>query len=495
MLKSLTTILSLILWAFFYNYACFGQGLRQFLPNVDDHIHLWDHQPSLFYRLSQHPLSTSDSDSSIFSSQFAYWHVITSKNNKGFKLKGEAFNYELAFLAPVKHLGIISSLGTGHQNMSFNASAKIPKSEIRYSEFNREFKQNLFVATGTISSGVKTGLTLISHYTQNDNGLYYNLPLQLTLPFKTTVLFSQKLSGSHQNLLLQTNDDRVKLPLDFDLLSEYIRISTTINDLISAVYAYESSTFVESQLKSISSDYDMIPFGWQFTHYYGLNFKFNSTAIDVGLAKASLFSNADLFYQNTKFGKLIRLNIKSSAFKIGLHQTFHNHGFWLSYRYDHYDFEGKLRVETWPFSSSTVDLLGVRHFGESVSELEIQHVLFSYTYSKHVLIKPTIEYFDITPRVSAQTWRPLFLTFGITDLQNHALNYEKITAIQLSLKTTIPIFKRLDFSYQFTQFIPLDIEKTKQPQGTPPSGQTPKKTVETTTGGSFHWTALYFYFN
>jgi hypothetical protein len=145
--------------------------------------------------------------------------------------------------------------------------------------------------------------------------------------------------------------------------------------------------------------------------------------------------------------------------------------------------EGRGHIETWPFTPTLIDLLGQRLYFRLNGEAKVFRLGFEYHGSLFSFLssKSDLDYLSIQPSGEAITWNPVFLVFGIRNLKEYLLSYERINSLFLKI-TFSRKFKNLSFGYYFSQFIPIYIKKREINKGTS-NEDTPTDLLKKSTGG------------
>jgi hypothetical protein len=99
------------------------------------------------------------------------------------------------------------------------------------------------------------------------------------------------------------------------------------------------------------------------------------------------------------------------------------------------DARARLELETWPFTPSTIDLLGLRRIYRTIGEARWHriHLAFDYPIRRSAHVGLGLAGYDIAPRGSLESWRPVFLVFGATDGQTERLDTRRLQLAALSL--------------------------------------------------------------
>ena len=95
----------------------------------------------------------------------------------------------------------------------------------------------------------------------------------------------------------------------------------------------------------------------------------------------------------------------------------------------------RLVLETWPFTSTLVDLLGLRRIGRVTAEAQWHrlHAGLDRPLGAAGRAQLGVAWYDVEPDASAESWRPVFLAFGKTDDRVDALGVRRAQLASVSL--------------------------------------------------------------
>lgn len=96
---------------------------------------------------------------------------------------------------------------------------------------------------------------------------------------------------------------------------------------------------------------------------------------------------------------------------------------------------GRARFETWPFTSTVVDLLGPRRIykGELSARWWRAHAAVGAPLGSRADGRLGLTWYEISPRGTLLSWSPAFLTFGQTNLSRADLGVESVRLLAVSL--------------------------------------------------------------
>ncbi len=99
------------------------------------------------------------------------------------------------------------------------------------------------------------------------------------------------------------------------------------------------------------------------------------------------------------------------------------------------DARARLALETWPFTSTTVDLLGLRRIYRARGEAHWHrmHLGYEFPLRRTARVGLGLAGYDIEPEGTLDSWRPVFLVFGSADRQRDQLGTRRLQLAALSL--------------------------------------------------------------
>lgn len=285
------------------------------------------------------------------------------------------------------------------------------------------------------------------------------------------------------NLVSEEND----WSFNFDLISD---MQFSLN--------YQETKLKENQKLSHQTDFFLDPGGDVFSFSGRLNLKLSPDfQVHFGQKKNYLKGRGDLYYLNQKFGKVTSIKrIEEGTYGGVSFDIKKKHFFSLEVEVVRISGEGKGHIQTWPFTPTLVDLLGQRLYFRLNGEAEILRLGIEYCRPEFRFlslgIRSSIDYFGIRPSGKAATWNPVFLVFGVTNLKEYFLKYQRIDAFFLKLGLSRR-FKDLSLGYNFSQFIPIHT-KTRNIDEEKSNGNTSASLIKKSTqGGRTHMFSLCYH--
>jgi hypothetical protein len=94
----------------------------------------------------------------------------------------------------------------------------------------------------------------------------------------------------------------------------------------------------------------------------------------------------------------------------------------------------RAELETWPFTSATIDLLGMRRIYRVRGEAQWHRAHVGFVHPiRNTLVSAGLSGYDIAPAGTVESWRPVFLVFGGADRQHDTLDTNRLQLVALSL--------------------------------------------------------------
>lgn len=154
-------------------------------------------------------------------------------------------------------------------------------------------------------------------------------------------------------------------------------------------------------------------------------------------AHAGTECDADLSWGGERFGNLNYARVDAHSWLVGAEWPSRDgRGRWLA------DFESarataqaRADVESWPFTSSLVDMLGPRRIYRAGADLrwEAWHVATERSAGRFARVRAGAGWYDLRPQGSIESWRPAFLVFGRVDDAFAGLDVSRVQVAELAL--------------------------------------------------------------
>ena len=186
--------------------------------------------------------------------------------------------------------------------------------------------------------------------------------------------------------------------------------------------------------------YHFAPAGTSAFDQAGLRWSFPRARALVRWTRLDLDLKGDLSWWGQSFGGFdyARAHLESwlSAFEVG---TPRNHRTLLEVERVDLDARARGDLESWPFTSTLVDLLGQRRIFrlEGAARWERWHIGHARPLGRRVRGRAGAEWMDGRPRGKIESWRPAFLVFGRVDDRTDVLRVRRVQLAVLSLGATL----------------------------------------------------------
>lgn len=176
------------------------------------------------------------------------------------------------------------------------------------------------------------------------------------------------------------------------------------------------------------------------------------------------------FYERREsFGKLTSLSDFAETFDSKVTLKWNHHIVGTTFSWGKGRASGRGHIESWPFTSTWIDLLGVRYNFRTNLQFAFHRFGVNYQFAKRQWHLQSGWCFErLYPVGESRTWKPLFLVFGQRDLRINNLTLKEQDGIYAALRFDRDFGKLLSISYEFNQYIPLP---SHEPSRTPSSGE------------------------
>ena len=163
------------------------------------------------------------------------------------------------------------------------------------------------------------------------------------------------------------------------------------------------------------------------------------SAVSPGLVarwtEITLDLDADASWGGQRFARLSYARADLRSLLVGVRNTAKSQNQWLA-DVEWADLSGSARgwAESWPFTSTLVDLFGQRSIGRAKVD--------AHWYRIHVGTRQRlggvpgqlgVSWYDVSPSASLSTWRPTILMLGVSDLQRSVLEVNRLQLASVSL--------------------------------------------------------------
>jgi hypothetical protein len=119
-------------------------------------------------------------------------------------------------------------------------------------------------------------------------------------------------------------------------------------------------------------------------------------------------------------------------------------------------------VESWPFTSTLIDLMGLRYNFKSNLDYELFRIGTSYQYKGqdwYLSVKSMFE--RLSPNGGARTWEPEMIVFGVKNLNIYNLPEKYWDGLYLGIHFGKSFGDFFQLTYEFQQYIPIEFKSKK----------------------------------
>lgn len=171
------------------------------------------------------------------------------------------------------------------------------------------------------------------------------------------------------------------------------------------------------------------------------------------------------FYSNRlTFGKFTNLETQQRLIEINTQKTFQTNQFGFALSGGTVSFAARGYMDTWPFTESWIDLLGLRSYLNSAYNYDFYVARFDvrHSYRTKSFLQAQLKYEQLYPVGELRTWQPQFLVFGIKNLEINNLDIKRQDGIYLQLMIKHLFNDWFTIRYNLSQYIPVYTQKRKQ---------------------------------
>ncbi len=206
----------------------------------------------------------------------------------------------------------------------------------------------------------------------------------------------------------------------------------------------------------------LIPVGTHYQRSIMINF-FPENDLNLNLHYYNRNHNISGYFFDSfqKFGKLTEQKNHSELYQSEFVYRTTSHAFGMSFGWAKGMMSNNGHVESWPFTPTWIDLLGVRYNFRSRLSYELFRIGTSYRYvTSNWQIYFDTSFERINPGGEARTWEPEILVFGVQNMNVHTLSTKPRDGIYLGLHLGKSFGNLFQLAYEFHQYVPLEFEIT-----------------------------------
>jgi len=183
----------------------------------------------------------------------------------------------------------------------------------------------------------------------------------------------------------------------------------------------------------------------------------------LGLAEKETEVEAGACWGGQKFGWLNYLESRLRTRILGWRWA--SRGSWriqTEWEWSRLEARARAKVESWPFTSTVVDLMGIKQIAYGELELDWDRVSCLYAReSAGTSLSLGGAYYRISPRARLETWQPAFLVFGRTDYRLREWDVTRIDLGALLLKAEVGLGTGGALLLSLQQFLWADVKRIR----------------------------------
>lgn len=175
-------------------------------------------------------------------------------------------------------------------------------------------------------------------------------------------------------------------------------------------------------------------------------------------------ANGRFYHDRTVFGKITKIKTRFRLLEAFFIKNYANHDIGPGLAWGNGLLEAKGYIDTWPFTDTWIDLLGLRRMGNAQYNYNYLNGILSYkrNYKNPSSWRIQLSYEKLFPDGRMNHWQPQFLVFGIKNLKTNKINIKEQNGLYFKLIINQHLSKRVRLIYNFNQYIPLYTKKKEK---------------------------------
>jgi len=203
-----------------------------------------------------------------------------------------------------------------------------------------------------------------------------------------------------------------------------------------------------------------LPVGNEYNNKFYSNFIYKSFSFGFSYFNRELNFQGHFYEQKQTFGKITVLKEYSEIYKPQIKYEWYSNIFTVFVSWGNGLFNLRGHVESWPFTPTWIDLLGLRYNFKSDLDYDFKRFGFEYLFDKSAWYFKSVLCFErFYPAGETRTWEPAFLVFGVKNLKIYDLPLIRQDGLYVSFTISKQIYGDLNVSYNFSQYVPLKVKK------------------------------------
>lgn len=148
--------------------------------------------------------------------------------------------------------------------------------------------------------------------------------------------------------------------------------------------------------------------------------------------------SGDASWGGQRFGRLNKGRFEQQSWLVALDRRTARSRLLAEYESAAMQAAGRVTVESWPFTSTLVDLLGYRRFFQLQGSMSWGrlHIGAERELSPAWRVRAGANGFDLFPEARLISWQPTFLVFGVSDLREEVLDTRRLQLAAASVGAT-----------------------------------------------------------
>jgi hypothetical protein len=359
-----------------------------------------------------------------------------------------------------------TSLRFNNQILVFGAEFGITQKEMNYDIAE---SQSIHVRNGYKEYRFFLAMSLLKNYLQVRGGLgkkildrkeFYPWNFGVTFqPTKSMSLSYHRFEDFFRweyNFVID-NPEVLLLADEYSQLDEYQLQLNLFSEL--TLTATMQNNYINKDRTADAPGTILIPVGTHYQRNMMINiFPESQFNINLGYYNRSHDLSGNFFDSFQKFGKLTEQKDYSELYQSEFFYRTRFHTFGLSFGWSEGMMSNNGHVESWPFTPTWIDLLGVRYNFRSHLAYDVYRIGTSYKYVTSTWqIQFNTSFERIIPGGEAKTWQPEVLVFGVQNLKVHTLSDKSRNGIYLGLHLKKSFGKIFQLAYEIHQYVPLEL--------------------------------------
>ena len=357
------------------------------------------------------------------------------------------------------------------QNISLNVYSQFVSKQIDYDinslesfKITHNSKKYLISLSSAVWQNYISLLTGISIRIQNSNSkVNCNLGIQFSLNNENVISFIRYTDYFKWSYEIGFQEPAIKMTIPENTQMNELNIRLQLIPNLTFIGSMHNNYINQNQYIA-SNKITYLPAGFWYNRKMNFNyilcksweieFKYNSHQSDI---------SGHFYKLKQSFGKFTKSDDFGELFCPGISYIFNQHTWRFNFTWGKGYLANRGHIETWPFTSTWIDLLGLRYNYNSRIEYNFNRYILSYKFKKLDWIFTLHSSYEIlAPFGDTRTWEPEFLVFGIKNLKTYNFIYANQKGMYFMLDILKTFSDSINMQYQFSQYIPIKSVKDKK---------------------------------